>query len=344
MPRTALHADLIRRPRRLRRTPALRTLARETRWNPGGLVAPLFVRPGRGVREPIASLPGQIRCSPDELLREVDRLRRCGIGAVLLFGIPETKFPDGREAYAESGIVQEAVRGLRRLHPGLVIITDVCLCAYSDHGHCGLVRDGEIDNDSTLDLLGRTAVSHAAAGADIVAPSAMMDGQVGAIREALDTAGFPEVAIMGYSAKYASAFYGPFRDAADSAPQFGDRRSYQMDPPNVREALREIALDIEQGADIVMVKPALCYLDVIRAAREATTVPLAAYWVSGEYAMVKAAAAAGWLDERRAVFEVLGAIRRAGADLIITYAAADAARWMAASAADAEAALDRSGG
>ncbi len=329
MPETALRANLVRRPRRLRRTATLRRLIRETRLHPAAFVAPLFVRAGRAVREPIASLPGQMRFSPDELNREVDRLVNLGIGAVLLFGVPEKKDADATEAYAEDGIVQQALRLLRRQHPTLAIMTDVCLCGYTDHGHCGVVRGGEIDNDATLDLLARTAVSHGASGADIVAPSAMMDGQVGAIREALDATGHVDVAVMAYAAKHASAFYGPFRDAAGSAPQFGDRRGYQMDPANGREALREIALDVEQGADIVMVKPALAYLDVIRAARETVALPLAAYWVSGEYAMLKAAAQNGWLDERRAVMEVLTAIRRAGADLILTYAAADAARWLA---------------
>jgi porphobilinogen synthase len=269
-----------------------------------------------------------MRFSPDELSREVDRLVELGVEAILLFGLPDTKDADASEAYAERGIVQEAIRHVRRLHPSLVIMTDVCLCGYTDHGHCGVIRGGQVDNDATLDLLARTAVSHAGSGADIVAPSAMMDGQVGAIRAALDGAGFTDTAIMAYAAKHASAFYGPFREAAGSAPQFGDRRSYQMDPANVREAMREITLDVEQGADIVMVKPALAYLDVIRAAREAVTLPVAAYWVSGEYAMLKAAAERGWLDEQRAVLEVLTAIKRAGADLILTYAAADAARWL----------------
>lgn len=328
MARTALLASLTQRPRRLRRTSALRTLAREARVDPSRFVAPLFVRTGQRVREPIQSLPGHMRFSPDELIREAGRLRDLGIPAVLLFGVPETKDPAAREAYAEDGIVQSAIRLLKRSHPTLAVMTDVCLCAYTDHGHCGVARGHEIDNDATLDLLVRTAVSHAAAGADVVAPSAMMDGQVGAIRGGLDDAGLTEVAIMAYAAKYASGFYGPFRDASGSAPQFGDRRSYQMDPPNVREALREIALDTEQGADIVMVKPALTYLDVIRAAREVTTLPLAAYWVSGEYAMVKAAVAQGWLEERRAVMEILSAIRRAGADIVITYAAADVAQWL----------------
>jgi porphobilinogen synthase len=329
MPQTALRASLIRRPRRLRRTAALRNLVRETRLHPGSFVAPLFVRSGRGVREPIPSLPGQMRLSPDELSREVERLMGLGIGGILLFGIPEAKDEEATQAYSDDGIVQQAVRELRRRHPSVVIITDVCLCGYTDHGHCGVVRGGEIDNDATLALLARTATSHAAAGADFVAPSAMMDGQVGAIREALDEAGFTEVAVMAYAAKHASAFYGPFREAAQSAPQFGDRRGYQMDPANLREALREVELDVAEGADVVMIKPALAYLDVIRAAREATSLPIAAYWVSGEYAMVKAAAANGWLDERRAVLEVLTAIRRAGADIILTYAAADAARWLA---------------
>ena len=328
MARTALLASLTQRPRRLRRTSALRTLAREARVDPSRFVAPLFVRTGQRVREPIQSLPGQMRFSPDELVREAGRLGDLGIPAVLLFGVPETKDPEAREAYAEDGIVQSAIRLLKRSHPTLAVMTDVCLCAYTDHGHCGVARGDEIDNDATLGLLARTAVSHAAAGADVVAPSAMMDGQVGAIRGSLDDAGLADVAIMAYAAKYASGFYGPFRDASGSTPQFGDRRSYQMDPPNVREALREIALDAEQGADIVMVKPALTYLDVIRAAREATTLPLAAYWVSGEYAMVKAAVAQGWLEERRAVMEILSAIRRAGADIVITYAAADVAQWL----------------
>lgn len=328
MARTALRVDLTHRPRRLRRSAALRTLVRETRLDPASLIAPLFVRHGHGIREPIPSLPGQMWFSTDGLDREVDRLRGLSIAAILLFGVPETKSPDAREAYAETGIVQDAIRQLRRRHPSVVILTDVCLCAYTDHGHCGVVSDGRVDNDASLDLLARTAVSHAAAGADVVAPSAMMDGQVAALREALDGGGFTDTAIMGYSAKYASGFYGPFRDASGSAPQFGDRRSYQMDPPNVREALREITLDAHEGADIVMVKPALAYLDVIRAARDAVDLPLAAYWVSGEYAMLKAAVEKGWLDERRATMEVLTGIRRAGADLIITYAAADAARWL----------------
>ncbi|MDI6770978.1 MAG: porphobilinogen synthase [bacterium] len=321
-------ADLRVRPRRLRTTDALRRLVREARLHPEMFVAPLFVRPGRRVREPISSLPGQMRFSPDELVREVDGLASLGIQAVLLFGVPDAKDADGSGAYADDGIVQEAVRLLRSGNRALVIMTDVCLCAYTDHGHCGIVVGEQVDNDATLGLLARTAASHAASGADVVAPSAMMDGQVAAIREALDASGFSQVGVMAYAAKYASALYGPFREAAGSSPQFGDRRTYQMDPANVREALREVALDAEQGADIVMIKPAHAYLDVIRAAREAVDLPIAAYHVSGEYAMLRAAAQLGWVEERRATLEVLTAIRRAGADLIITYAAADAVRWL----------------
>jgi porphobilinogen synthase len=316
------------RPRRLRRTHALRGLARETRLSAKQLIYPLFVRPRHGIREPIASMPGQYRLSLDQLPTEVEELVNLGVPAVLLFGLPERKDEEGSEAYAERGLVQEAVRRLKRKYPELVVMTDVCLCAYTSHGHCGVVRDGQVLNDETLELLARVAVSHAAAGADVVAPSAMMDGQVRAIREALDEQGFQDVVIMSYAAKYASAFYGPFRDAADSAPQFGDRANYQMDPANAREALREIALDVQEGADIVMVKPALAYLDVIARARVRFEVPIAAYNVSGEYAMLKAASKQGWLDERRAILEMLTAIRRAGADLIITYFAKDAARWL----------------
>lgn len=320
--------ESIVRLRRLRRTAPLRDLVRETRLDPKQFVYPLFARPGRRVREPIPSMPGQFRLSVDELVTEVESARALGIGAVLLFGLPNAKDASGSGAYAEDGIVQQAVRALRAAHPDLVVMTDVCLCEYTAHGHCGVLRDGDVDNDATLELLAKTAVSQAAAGADIVAPSAMMDGQVGAIRRALDEASFPPVAIMAYSAKHASAFYGPFRDAAGSAPQFGDRRGYQMDPANAREAGREIALDIAEGADIVMVKPALAYLDVIAQARASVPVPLAAYNVSGEYAMVKAASQQGWLDERRAVTEILTAIARAGADLIITYHAKEAATWL----------------
>lgn len=325
---TSTRHKLAARPRRLRRTLALRSLARETRLSAEAFVYPIFVRPGRGIREPIASMPGQERLSVDALVGEAAHLHALGLGAVMLFGLPESKDARGSGAYDDDGIVQQAVRSLRAADPALAIITDVCLCEYTSHGHCGVVREGAVDNDATLDLLGRTAVSLAAAGADIVAPSAMMDGQVAAIRAALDDAGFSETAILAYSAKYASAFYGPFRDAAGSAPQFGDRRGYQMDPPNAREAEREIALDLAEGADAVMVKPALAYLDVIHRVRSSVPVPLAAYNVSGEYAMVKAAAAEGWLDERAAVLEILTSIARAGADLIITYHAKEAAQWL----------------
>ena len=318
------------RPRRLRRTAALRSLVRETRLHPEMFVCPIFVRTGRGVREPIPSMPGQAHLSVDELSREADELRRLGINAVLLFGLPEAKDAQGSSAYDEDGIVQRAARALQTSHPDLFIITDVCLCEYTSHGHCGVLQGGLVDNDATLELLARTAVSQAAAGAGVVAPSAMMDGQVGAIRAALDEAGFTDTAVMGYSVKFASAFYGPFRDAAGSAPQFGDRRGYQMDPPNAREAQREVALDLAEGADVVMVKPALAYLDIIHRVRPHVPVPLAAYNVSGEYAMVKAAAAAGWLDERAAVLEILTALARAGADLLITYHAKEAAAWLAA--------------
>jgi porphobilinogen synthase len=320
--------DVPARLRRLRRTAPMRALVRETRLDPQQLIYPLFVRGGTRVRDPIPSMPGQFRFSIDELVAEVGTVRGLGIEAVLLFGLPDVKDPLGKGAYAEDGIVQEAVRALRAAHSDLVIMTDVCLCEYTSHGHCGVIAGGEVDNDATLDLLARTAVSQAAAGADVVGPSAMMDGQVAALRRGLDEAGLGHVAIMSYSAKYASAFYGPFREAADSAPQFGDRRGYQMDPANVREAEREVALDLAEGADVVMVKPALAYLDVIARVRPAVPVPLAAYNVSGEYAMVKAAAQQGWVDESRVVLEILTAIARAGADLIITYHAKEAAGWL----------------
>ncbi len=316
------------RLRRLRRTPALRGLVRETRLSPEQFVAPLFVRAGRGVREPISSLPGVSRLSPDEAQAEAARLREAGIGAVILFGIPERKDETGSEAWNDAGPLQEAVRLLKRGVPGLAVMTDVCLDEYTSHGHCGVIRDGEVDNDATLPLLAKTALSHAKAGADVVAPSDMMDGRVGALRRALDGGGFPDVAILAYAAKAASAYYGPFREAADSAPKFGDRRGYQMDGANRREAMREIALDVEEGADAVMVKPALAYLDVIREARDRFELPIAAYNVSGEYAMVKAAAANGWIDESRIVLETLTSIVRAGADFVLTYHAADAARWL----------------
>jgi porphobilinogen synthase len=316
------------RMRRFRRTPALRGLVRETRLEADQFVAPLFVRQGKGLREPIGSLPGVSRLSPDEAVAEAQVLRAAGVNAVILFGIPERKDETGSEAWNEAGPLQEAVRRLKREVPGLAVMTDVCLDEYTSHGHCGVIRDGDVDNDATLPLLARTALSHAKAGADVVAPSDMMDGRVAAIRRELDRAGFSAVAILAYSAKAASAYYGPFREAADSAPKFGDRKSYQMDGANRREAMREIALDVEEGADAVMVKPALAYLDIIRDARERFDVPIAAYNVSGEYAMVKAAASNGWIDERRIVLETLTSIVRAGADFVLTYHALDAARWL----------------
>jgi len=318
----------IPRSRRLRRTDALRRLVRETRLSPGDFVYPLFVVHGSGVRNAIPSMPGQAQLSVDQLPAEAQELRALGIPAVLLFGIPASKDEQASEAYAPDGIVQQAVRALKQADPDLLVVTDVCLCEYTSHGHCGIVRDGDVDNDATLPLLAQTALSHARAGADMVAPSAMMDGQVAAIRQALDENGFGQTPIMAYAAKYASAFYGPFREAAESTPQFGDRCGYQMDPANVREALREIEADIAEGADIVMVKPALAYLDVLARARQRFDLPLAAYNVSGEYAMIKAAAANGWLDEKRVVLEVLTTIKRAGADIVITYHAKDAARWL----------------
>jgi porphobilinogen synthase len=314
------------RPRRLRESPLLRSMVRETSLRIDDFVYPLFAVHGRGVREPIVSMPGQFRLSIDELLKECKDAASMGIPAVLLFGLPRDKDPRGTEAYAEDGIIQQAVRAVKDTIPDLLVITDVCLCEYTSHGHCGVVEDGRIKNDPTLELIARTAVSHAEAGADLIAPSDMMDGRVAAIREGLDESGFPETPIMAYSAKYASAFYGPFREAADSTPQFGDRRSYQMDPANAMEAMREVALDVDEGADIVMVKPALPYLDVIARVKGEFGLPVAAYSVSGEYAMLKAAGQLGWLDEERAVLEALTGIRRAGADIIITYFAKDAAR------------------
>jgi porphobilinogen synthase len=320
----------IARPRRLRQQPALRRLVRETSLSPADFIYPLFIVHGRQIRREVPSMPGVFQLSVDMLAQEADSLLELTVPGVMLFGLPAEKDPIGRENFAEDGIVQRAIKALRRGGPELLIMTDVCMCEYTDHGHCGIVEEGQILNDPTLDILGQVAVSHARAGADIVAPSAMMDGQVGAIRQALDEAGFDNTPIMGYSAKFASAFYGPFRDAADSPPQFGDRSTYQMDPANGREALREIKLDILEGADIIMVKPALAYLDVIRQARDNfPDMPLAAYNVSGEYSMLKAAARLGWLDERRAALESLTAIKRAGADMILTYWAKDAARWLA---------------
>jgi porphobilinogen synthase len=318
------------RMRRLRRTETLRRMVRETTLSVHDFIYPMFVVPGEKQRQEVASMPGVFRVSVDELVRDAEEVAKLGIPAVLLFGIPERKDEWGSEAYDENGIIQRAVRALKRAVPDLVVITDVCLCEYTSHGHCGVVRETpggfEVDNDATLELLAKTAVSQAAAGADIVAPSDMMDGRIKVIREALDENGFAHVPILSYAAKMASAFYGPFREAAESAPKFGDRRSYQMDFANKREALREIALDLEEGADIVMVKPALAYLDIIAAARERFEVPIAAYNVSGEYAMVKAAAQMGWLDEDRIVWEILTAIKRAGADLIITYFAKEVAQ------------------
>ncbi|MEK7370581.1 MAG: porphobilinogen synthase [candidate division NC10 bacterium] len=314
------------RPRRLRKSALLRKMVRETVLRTDDLVLPLFAVHGRGVREPISSMPGQARLSIDELLRECKDAASMGIPAVLLFGLPQEKDPRGSEAYAEDGIIQQAVRAVKETIPDLLVITDVCLCEYTSHGHCGIVEDGRVRNDPTVDLIARTAVSHAEAGADMVAPSDMMDGRVGAIRESLDEAGYEETPIMAYSAKYASAFYGPFREAAGSTPQFGDRRAYQMDPANGLEAMREVALDVDEGADIVMVKPALPYLDIISRVKSDFGLPVAAYSVSGEYAMIRAAGQLGWLDEERAIMEALTSIRRAGADIIITYFAKDAAR------------------
>jgi porphobilinogen synthase len=322
-------ASLVARPRRLRRTAALRALVREHRIDPASLVAPIFVRSGGGVREPIGSMPGVARLSPDLAVDETIRLAALGVGGVILFGLPDEKDALGSGADAEDGIVQGALRRIRDAVPDFVVIADTCLCEYTDHGHCGPVApDGSIDNDAALERLASTAVSQARAGADVVAPSAMMDGQVRAIRAALDGAGFRGTAIMAYAAKHASAFYGPFREAADSAPSFGDRRSYQMDPANGREALREMALDVDEGADLLLVKPALPGLDLIAAARARFDVPIAAYQVSGEYAMLEAAAERGWIDRRRAVLETTTAILRAGAGIVITYAAADIAAWV----------------
>jgi porphobilinogen synthase len=314
--------------RRLRRTKALRDLVRETELSPRHLVQPLFVVSGESVREPVESMPGIERFSISELVAEASELQATGIEAVVLFGIPAAKDETGSGAYDDEGVVQLAVRALKEAHSELTVITDVCLCEYTSHGHCGFVRDGEVDNEITIELLARTAISHAEAGADAVAPSDMMDGRIGAIRHQLDEEGHRDTPIIAYSAKYASAFYGPFREAAESAPEFGDRRGYQMDPANAREALREARLDVEEGADMVMVKPALPYLDVIRAVREDLDLPLAAYQVSGEYSMLKAAGINGWIDERAAALEALTAIRRAGADVIFTYYAKEAAGWL----------------
>lgn len=321
------------RPRRLRQSPVLRKLVSETQLNRSQLVLPLFVRPGRRTRRPINAMPGVCQLSVDELLKEATTAYNTGVPAVLLFGIPEVKDEKASGAYAVKGIVQQAVRALKKELPELLVITDVCLCEYMSHGHCGIVQrepgGAKILNDPTLELLARTALSHVEAGADMVAPSDMMDGRVGAIRQQLDQRGFTDTPIMSYAAKFASAFYGPFREAAESAPQFGDRRSYQMDAANAREALREVALDVQEGADILMVKPALAYLDIIYRVKETFGYPTAAYAVSAEYSMVKAAAANGWIDEQAVTLESLLAMRRAGADILITYAATDVARWLA---------------
>src|SRR5574341_894187 len=318
----------IYRPRRLRETETFRRMVRETRLTVDAFVMPFFVTHGRQVRREISSMPGNYQLSVDELVKEVKETAALGIPAVILFGLPATKDAMASEAYAKDGIVQQAIRAIKDAVSDLAVITDVCLCEYTSHGHCGVVEEGRVKNDPTLELLARTAVSHAAAGADMVAPSDMMDGRVGAIRESLDEAGFEETPILAYAAKYASAFYGPFREAAESAPQFGDRRSYQMDPANADEALREVALDLEEGADMIMVKPALAYLDILWRVKAEFGVPVAAYNVSGEFAMVKAAARLGWLDEERVMLEMLTAIKRAGADLILTYFARDAARLL----------------
>ncbi len=316
------------RLRRLRTTPTLRAMVRETTLAPSQFIYPLFVVHGSGVFDEISAMPGVYNQSIDQLAREAESLAELGIPAVMLFGVPDHKDPTGTENFADDGIVQQAVRALKAANPDLLVMTDVCMCEYTDHGHCGLIRDGEILNDETLDVLGTVALSHAQAGADMVAPSGMMDGMVGGIRAALDRGGYQNVSILSYAVKYASGFYGPFREAAHSAPAFGDRRTHQMDPANVREALREAQLDMDEGADMLMVKPALPYLDVIRRVKDRFDLPLAAYNVSGEYAMIKAAARNGWLDEPRVVLETLTGIRRAGADLILTYHAKDAARWL----------------
>jgi porphobilinogen synthase len=315
------------RLRRLRARPALRALVRETEWNAGDLIQPLFVRPGTRQRRPIASLPGQFQLSVDELLKEATAVAAAGVPGVILFGIPPVKDNHASQAYAPDGIIPRAVRALKKELPDLLVICDVCLCEYMSHGHCGLVRAGRVQNDPTLKLLAKTALAYAEAGADIIAPSDMMDGRVAAIRAALDRHGFTDTPILSYAAKYASAFYGPFREAAESAPKFGDRTTYQMDPANRDEALREVALDLDEGADIILVKPALPCLDVIGCVKEKFRVPVAAYQVSGEYAMIKAAAKNGWLEERTAVHETLSAVKRAGADFLVTYWAKEVATW-----------------
>jgi porphobilinogen synthase len=318
------------RPRRLRRTEALRSLVRETRLTTAAMIYPMFVCPGSKVRREVSSMPGIFQQSVDQIVEECREVAGLGLPGVILFGLPESKDPRGSDSISAQGVVQRAIEAIRKANLSLLVITDVCLCEYTDHGHCGVIENGEVANDPTLAILAAQALSHARAGADIVAPSDMMDGRVQAIRQKLDGHKFENIAIVSYAAKYCSGFYGPFREAAQSTPQFGDRRSYQMDPANAREALKEVALDLEEGADIVMVKPALPYLDIIRRVRDAFDVPVGAYNVSGEYSMVKAAAQQGWLDERRVALEVLTAIERAGADIILTYHAKDVARWLAA--------------
>ena len=319
----------IHRPRRLRSSEAIRRLVRETRLDPANFILPLFVCPGEGVRRPIGSMPPQCQLSVDTTVEECREIEALGIGGVILFGLPESKDEMASGAFDEEGIVQRAIRAIKREVPDLLVMTDVCNCEYTSHGHCGFVVDGDVDNDTTLEWLAKSAVSHARAGADVVAPSDMMDGRVGAIRRALDEGGFKNTPILSYAAKFASVFYGPFREAAESAPQFGDRRSYQMDPANAREAMREIELDLEEGADMIMVKPAMPYLDLIREARDRFDVPVAAYQVSGEYSMIMAAAANGWIDLERAMMESLTSIRRAGADFVLTYFAKPAAQLLA---------------
>ena len=317
------------RPRRLRRTEALRSLVQETRLTTAGLIYPMFVCPGTNVRQEVTSMPGVAQQSVDKILEECREIESLGIPGIILFGLPESKDATGGSSASPHGVVQRAVEAVRKANLKLVVITDVCLCEYTDHGHCGVIENGEVANDATLAILANQALSHARAGADVVAPSDMMDGRVGAIRDKLDDHKFENLPILAYAAKYSSAFYGPFREAAQSTPQFGDRRSYQMDPANAREALKEVALDLDEGADMVMVKPALPYLDVLRRVRDTFDVPVGAYNVSGEYAMVKAAVANGWLDERRTVLEIITGIQRAGADIILTYHAKDVARWLA---------------
>ena len=322
-------SDLIHRPRRLRKNAALRAMVREARLSRDDFVLPLFVCPGTGISREISSMPGVYNLSVDQVTKEVSAAYDGGVRSVILFGLPETKDELASGAYAENGIVQRAIRAIRKSTPEIVIMADTCLCEYTSHGHCGVVREGEVLNDESLELLARTAISQTEAGADVVAPSAMMDGQVGAIREALDSSGFEHTAIMAYAVKYASAFYGPFREAADSAPTFGDRRAYQMDPPNAREAMREAELDYSEGADILMVKPATVYLDILKMVRDRFDLPVAAYHVSGEYALIKAAAQKGWIDEERVMMETLTSIKRAGADIILTYYAREAIRLLA---------------